>query len=182
VTATDNAIEATAVEAAFDFEIFFRLQYDRLAGFLGRVVRDRARAEEIAAEAFWKLWRQPAMVHNSHPAAWLYRTAIRMALDDLRRETRRLRREALHPPHHAVPTPEETHSFEQERSRVRLVLASLETRQSELLLLRGNGLSYAEVAAALDLNPASVGTLLSRAQLAFRKHYVTQFGEPKNER
>jgi RNA polymerase sigma-70 factor (ECF subfamily) len=62
------------------------------------------------------------------------------------------------------------------------VLASLDARQAELLLLRSNELSYAEVAAALELNPSSVGTLISRAQQAFRKEYVGRYGEPNYER
>jgi RNA polymerase sigma-70 factor, ECF subfamily len=33
------------------------------------------------------------------------------------------------------------------------------------------------LAAALKLNPASVGTLLSRAQQAFRKEYIQRYGE-----
>jgi RNA polymerase sigma-70 factor (ECF subfamily) len=46
-----------------------------------------------------------------------------------------------------------------------------------LLLLRSHGLSYGELASALHLNPASVGTLLSRAQDAFRKEYIKRYGE-----
>jgi RNA polymerase sigma-70 factor (ECF subfamily) len=57
------------------------------------------------------------------------------------------------------------------------VLAALATRQAELLLLRGDGLSYQDIAETLELNPASVGTLLSRAQQAFRKEYVKRYGE-----
>ena len=38
-----------------------------------------------------------------------------------------------------------------------------------MLLLRFNGLSYAEVAAALGLNPASIGTLISRAPQNFKR-------------
>ena len=57
------------------------------------------------------------------------------------------------------------------------MLAALQSRQSEMLLLRSEGLSYEELASALDLNPASVGTLLSRAQEAFRKEYVKKYGE-----
>jgi RNA polymerase sigma-70 factor, ECF subfamily len=45
------------------------------------------------------------------------------------------------------------------------------------LLLRGQGLSYEEVASALALNPSSVGALLSRAQEAFRKEFVKRYGE-----
>src|SRR5580704_8391916 len=65
----------------------------------------------------------------------------------------------------------------EERHHVRLVLAVLEERQAELLLLRSSGLSYDEVAAAADVNPASVGTLISRAQQSFRKEYLKQYGQ-----
>jgi hypothetical protein len=48
-------------------------------------------------------------------------------------------------------------------------LASLDERQAELLLLRASGLSYSEVAAALDLNPASAGTLISLPSKRFER-------------
>jgi RNA polymerase sigma-70 factor (ECF subfamily) len=75
-------------------------------------------------------------------------------------------------------TPDELFSSSQEQGRVRAVLASLPERQAELLLLRHDGASYGELASSLDMNPASVGTLLSRAQQAFRKEYVNRYGEP----
>ena len=49
--------------------------------------------------------------------------------------------------------------------------------QAELLILRSDGVLYDELAAVLSLNPASVGTLLSRARAAFRKEYVRRYGE-----
>jgi len=64
----------------------------------------------------------------------------------------------------------------QEWEHVRLILANLDERQAELLLLPSRGLSYREVA-ALDLNPASVGTLISRAPQAFRKEYLKHYGQ-----
>jgi RNA polymerase sigma-70 factor (ECF subfamily) len=45
------------------------------------------------------------------------------------------------------------------------------------LLLRSEDLRYAEIAEVLELNPASVGTLLSRAQSAFRKEYLKRYGK-----
>jgi RNA polymerase sigma-70 factor (ECF subfamily) len=57
------------------------------------------------------------------------------------------------------------------------VLAALPKRDAELLLLRGDDVSYEELAATLSLSPASVGTLLSRARLAFRREYVRRYGE-----
>ena len=52
---------------------------------------------------------------------------------------------------------------------MRIVLLAIGTRRAEMLLLRLNGLSYAEVAAALGLNPASIGTLISRAPQNFKR-------------
>ena len=46
------------------------------------------------------------------------------------------------------------------------------TGHGQLLLLRQMGLSYAELATACDMNPASVGKTLSRAADAFRAAYL----------
>ena len=52
----------------------------------------------------------------------------------------------------------------EERSTVRAALARLPHKQAAALVLRHSGLSYAEVAAALDLSPGSVGTTVRRAE------------------
>ena len=46
------------------------------------------------------------------------------------------------------------------------------------LLSMVENLSYAELAAALRLKQGSVGTLLARAEEAFRKEYVHRYGKP----
>jgi RNA polymerase sigma-70 factor (ECF subfamily) len=50
-----------------------------------------------------------------------------------------------------------------------VVLARLPERSAVLLVLRYSGLSYAEIASALDVRASSVGTLLRRAEEAFRR-------------
>ena len=60
----------------------------------------------------------------------------------------------------------------EERSRVRSALARLPRKQAVALVLRHSGLSYAEVAAALDLSPTSVGTTVRRAEAALRKELI----------
>jgi len=165
-----------ANEAPFDLETIFRAQYERIARVIARVIRDPARAEELAVEVFLKLWRnRPAQGEKAE--GWLYRAAVRMGLNELRGQTRRTRYERLLGFVRGAPTPEEIRATTEEQERVRLVLGVIEPRQAELLLLRSHGLSYDEVASALDLNPASVGTLLSRAQQAFRKEYVKRYGK-----
>ena len=165
------------VEAApFDFEDVFQAHYERIARAIARVVKDPSRAEELAVDVFWKLWRNPG-AQGPHARGWLYRAAVRLALDELRKQSRREKYESLFGFPGRAKTPEELHGDSQRQRHIRTVLAALPRRQAELLLLRGDGLSYQDIARALELNPGSVGTLLSRAQEAFRKEYIRRYGE-----
>lgn len=159
---------------ALDIETIFRAQYERIARIIARVIRDPARAEELAVEVFLKFSRTPqALAGNTE--GWLYRTAVRTGLNELRRATRQNRYERLSGFARGTPTPEELLSAQQEQRTVDVVLSVIESRQAELLLLRSQGLSYDELASALHLNPNSVGTLLSGAQKAFRKEYMRRY-------
>jgi len=161
---------------ARDFDGLFAANYAGLARVIWRVVGDASMAEELAAEAFWKLHRNPpASDHNL--AGWLYRTGLRLALDHLKKQKRRTHYEALAPGARAGATPEEAIAQAQERARVRAVLGALKTEQAALLVLRGEGHSLAETASILYINPGSVGTLVARAEAAFRKEYVNRYGE-----
>lgn len=165
-----------AQPAPFDFEECFHANYARIARAIARIVGDNGRAEEIAVEAFWKLWRTP-QAHGEHAAGWLYRTAVRLGLNDLRGRARRERYESQAEAPGSAPSPEELHAAKQQREQVRRVLAVLDPRDAELLLLRSEGFSYDELAGAIGVKPSSVGTLLARAQRAFRKEYLNLYGE-----
>jgi RNA polymerase sigma-70 factor, ECF subfamily len=172
--------EGLGSEAETDLETIFCAEYTRIARVIARVTRDPARAEELAVEVFLT-WARTPKAHGEHAGGWLYRTAMRAGLKELRSETRRAWYErlfALVPSGRASgsSTPEDAHIALEEQRQVRTVLSVLSWRQAALLLLRSEGLSYAEVAAAVQVNPASVGTLLVRAQQAFRKEFVRRYG------
>ena len=157
-------------------DAIFRAHYERIARVIGRVTHDQARAEELAVEVFLKWWRN-SPAHGAHAEGWLYRTAAREALDELRRQTRRKRFEGLFSfVRESPPTPEHLYTVDAERHRVRTVLGALNRRQAELLLLWSQGLSYQEIAAALAVNSNYVGSLVSRAREAFRKEYLKRYG------
>ena len=63
------------------------------------------------------------------------------------------------------------------QQRVRLALSKLKPEWAQILLLRANGYSYKEIASHLEISPASVGTLLIRAEDGFEKCYVELFGQ-----
>lgn len=160
------------------YETLFHRHYDRVYGLLFRLVGNRAEAEDLTQEAFFKLYQQ-AFARRFLPkrrehniGAWLYRTATNAGYNAIRGRQRRWQRNVL-----LVPDPGGTPGADQEVERretqkaVRVALARLPRRQTQLLLLRQMGLSYAECAAACDIAPGSVGTLLARAAKAFRKAY-----------
>lgn len=171
-----NSAETLAVaEAPFDFEVVFRAQYARICRVILRVVHDPSRAEELAVEVFLELWRNTG-AHGPRVGGWLYRVAVRKALDELRRRTRKERCERLIGFTKRVSNPEEIHAAAEAEQRVRIVLSALARRQAEILILRSQGLSYDELASVLALNLSSIGTHLGRAQEAFRKEYIKRYG------
>ncbi len=144
---------------------------------LYRITGETSRAEECAAEAFWRLHSKPPR-DSVNLEGWLYRTGVRLALDHLKRERRRARYESLTSFFRQPPTPEQAVELSEERRKVRRALACLNAGQVSLILLRTEGRSYAEIAELLNLKPASVGTMLARAEAAFRKEYVNLYGKP----
>lgn len=168
--------EMKPVVDRLDIDTIFQTQYERIARVIARVLRDPARAEELAVEVFLRWLRYP-QAQGEDSQAWLYRVAVRTGLDELRLESRRLRlRSLLRFAGHA-PTPEDVRASREDQEQVRLVLASIQPRQAELLVLRTQGLSYDELACVLNLKTASIGTFLSRAEQAFRKEYVKRYGQ-----
>lgn len=174
--AHEAAIEIHAGACPVDLETIFAEQYRPITRAIASVLQDPGRAEELAVEVFLK-WSMKAGAQVSGAKAWLYRTASRMALDELRRQGRRQRYETLVSANPESPNAEAMFSARESEQRVRLVLAAMSRPKAQLLLLRSQGLDYAELASTLGLNAASVGKLLSRAEQAFRKEYVKRYGE-----
>ena len=168
--ARDPGHVVAAVSPAF--EGLFRAEYARVVGIAHRVLADQAEAEDVAQDVFISFYR-------GHPAdapyaqAWLHAAAAHAALNAVRGRDRRTRREAAQamPPNAtaAVDDPAETVAASETREEVRAVLARMPERSAAMLALRYAGLSYAEIAAALDVRASSVGTLLRRAEDAFRR-------------
>jgi RNA polymerase sigma-70 factor (ECF subfamily) len=74
-------------------------------------------------------------------------------------------------------TPAEHAAQEETRLRVRAALSKLTQRETQMLLMRQMGLSYAEIAEACEVATGSVGTMLSRAADAFRKAYEDEISD-----
>jgi len=156
------------------FEAIFTEHYPRVFAILFRLTGDRAEADDLAAETFWRLWdRPPASAENL--AGWLYRVATRTGYNALRANRRREHYESQSGqaalPLQPSADPARTVEQRSERERVRTVLRQMPLRDVQVLILRHSDLSYKEIAAALDMPTASVGKLLSRAEDRFEALY-----------
>ena len=158
------------------FEQVFRRAYPRLVGLAWRMVRDHATAEDVAQETLARLADAAILDRpDSEVDAWLTRVCLNRASNALRgrvravdREDRAGRREP--PPDGRDPAGEVVAG--EERDEVRAALTALPERQRTVLVLRHSGYRYAEIADAVGVSPGSVGTLLARAERAFRQAYT----------
>jgi DNA-directed RNA polymerase specialized sigma24 family protein len=111
-----------------DLEAVFHAHYTWMARVIARVIRDPARAEELAVDVLLKWSRtRPGAMFESAPG-WLHRAAVRAALDELRRRTRRARHKRLVAWVRGGPTPEDLLATSEDAARVRGVLATMSRR------------------------------------------------------
>jgi len=155
-----------------DLEQVFRAAYPRVVAVAARVLGSRHEAEDVAQEVFLAFGR--SSVPAGEAPGWLSVAAAHTALNHLRSGRRRAAREEAAGgrgvlPDAVRPDVADDVVTRDERRRVRQALARLPRRQAVALVLRHSGLSYAEVAAALDLSPGSVGTTVRRAETALRE-------------
>lgn len=161
VTAGPGAVRA-------DLEQVFRAAYPRVVAVAARVLGSRDEAEDVAQEVFLTFGRSTVPAGES--VGWLSVAAAHTALNHLRSGRRRAHREEAARDQTATsPDVAETVVAREEHRRVREALSRLPRKQAIALVLRHSGLSYAEVATALDLSPGSVGTTVRRAESALRK-------------
>ena len=155
------------------YVVLFDTHFTRLFRYFDRLSGEPDLAADLAQEAFIKLYERQAM--PDRPEAWLISVAMNLFRNTRSTGARRRllltgeRGERVYsdPP----PTPEQSVIVRESRARVRTVIDGMPERERELLLLQAEGYSYRDMADALDLNEASIGTLLARARQLFRAAY-----------
>jgi RNA polymerase sigma-70 factor (ECF subfamily) len=156
------------------FEALFLRHYTRIYGLILRLLDSEEDAEDITQQVFLKLYYAPERVQIQNDevnlVGWLYRTAVNQGYNLLRNQRRRLTRQEkfvrLWPWSNPFPDPAHLAESQDTQVRVRQILVEMQPREAKLLLLRHAGLSYKELAVALDVAPGSVGSLLTQAKRA----------------
>ncbi|MBN1249973.1 MAG: sigma-70 family RNA polymerase sigma factor [Anaerolineae bacterium] len=171
---SDTSTDADARLAESDLRATLDAYWSRVCRTLYNLLGDWDRAEDLALDVFYRLHQQPPEDMDV-VGTWLYRVATHAGLNALRASKRRSRYEEaagqLQLQREMPVSPDVELERRQEQARVRWVLALMRPRAAQLLYLRYLGLSYAELAEALNLTPGSIGKLLARAQKEFERRY-----------
>ena len=164
------------------FETLFARYTGPLVGFLGRMVRDRGRAEELAQEVFVRIYKARERYEpRATFSTWLFGIAHNLALNELDRAYR-TRERPLEAGHEARqvderPSAEEELTAKHTAARLQRALDGLPERQRAALVLRTDqGLGYEEIADTLGTSVSSVKSLLHRA----RERLLDELGEHEN--
>ena len=163
------------VNRSFDdqFVELFDAHFHRLFRYLDRLSGDPDVAADVAQDAFVRLYKRGSVPDTA--GAWLVSVAMNLFRNVQSTKRRRFRlltpgrAERVHSD--AAPSPDQRVERDEIQQRVRLSIDQLPEREQRMLLLRAEGFSYREIAIALDISEASVGTLLARAQRQFRQRY-----------
>jgi RNA polymerase sigma-70 factor (ECF subfamily) len=139
-----------------------------------RMCGDAQVAEDAAQETFIRAWSHLGSFRADHDASlrnWLYRIALNTATDMLRKEKRILPGDVedfhLADPR---PGPEGIYLQEERSALVQAAISSLPDASRAVLVLKEyEGLSYREIADALDI---PIGTVMSR--LNYARHVLKE--------
>jgi RNA polymerase sigma factor (sigma-70 family) len=144
------------------FEAFYAGHLPRVVRTCALVLLDRAEAEDVAAEAFARLWSRWGQIHGEdHAGGYVFKTAMRLCSKRRRRASREVVGQI---PEYGVPTADPD-----VRRVVMAALAGLPLRQRQSVVLRDwAGFGTNEVAGMLGAKESTVRVHLARGRAALR--------------
>ena len=185
-TPPDNA-QLVAAHLAGDARAFQELvvRYrGRLLSFVGRMIGDRERAEDLVQEAFLRVYRH---LHRFDPtkkfSTWIYTIASNLAKNELRNRGRSplvycesVRAPGEDEPRHlqfedTSTRPDDMFASRYLREMVDVTVATLSPHHREVFVMRElEGRSYEEIATLTRCHLGTVKSRLNRARHAFAEH------------
>lgn len=148
-----------------DFRAFYVRTCGAVWAYLARATGDRAAADDLLQEAYFRLLRTTAQFESEdHRKNYLFRIATNLLRDRHRRpslENNRLpERDGGD-----IPAAGDLAEQTQQRTDLQRAMARLTSRERELLLLAyGQGSTHQEIAGSLGLKAGSIKPLLFRAR------------------
>jgi RNA polymerase sigma-70 factor (ECF subfamily) len=163
---------------------------DRVLGLAYRYLAERGSAEDLAQEAFLRVYRAKERYEPTAKfSTWLYRIVVNLCLNEIRyRKGRPAMSLAVVTEtssnlnvdlaDKSEPEPGKTLEDEELSIRIREIISGLpESQRIAILLNKFEGLSYQEVAEAMDTTVTAVKSLLTRARVNIKERLVPYLKE-----
>lgn len=168
------------------FEEFVRINSKRIYGIAYQVVGNSDDAHDIAQEVFVRLH---SGIHKYNPqflfSTWLYRLAVNMSIDYMRRNARHKNASIddpgvlRHPD--SAPYPDEAYEYTEMHGAISKISSRLPDMQRKVFVLRDlQGFSCEEVARILGCRSSTVRVHLARARLRIRDKMIEEYPEFMN--
>jgi RNA polymerase sigma-70 factor (ECF subfamily) len=158
---TDKWLRQSAPEDATAFGEFYKQYVARVYSYMRTRISGDEEAADLTAQVFLKAWQALPMYHDRGVPfpAWLFRIARNVATDAYRRERVTVSwdrvPEGLHPT--TADDPEAIVLRQEAATRVRALVAGLEPKAREIIMLRFvAGLTLREIALVIDKSEATV--------------------------
>ena len=166
----EELVQACQAGESSAFDLLVARWEDKIRGASYRLLGSEDEARDAAQEAFLKAYKGlPAFKGEAQFSSWLYRIAVNLCRDRLRRRKGKMlvSLEALEEAGPVIATREPgAHDLVQQldlRRTVRRAIADLSEEQREVVILKEyQGLTFLEIAQALDLPVSTVKTRLYR--------------------
>lgn len=172
--------ELVARSAAGDAEAFRVLTERHIASVTGiarRMLRDDAEAEDVAQEAFLRLWRAGTSLEigSAGVKPWLRRVVSNLCIDRVRGNKRLKVVEEL-PEQAEAPRQQAALEEKDLQARVDAALKKLPERQRlALTLFQFEGLSQSEVGVEMGISDEAVESLLARARRQLKSELMAEW-------
>lgn len=141
----------------------------RVLGQAYRMLGNQAEAEDVAQEAFLRLWKiAPEWeAERAQVSTWLYRVVANLCTDRLRKRGRGVALETVEEPSSDAPSVAQTLQEAARTEALRGALADLPERQAQAVTLRHlEELGNPQIAEIMDTNVRTVESLIARGKRA----------------
>ena len=153
------------------FTEFVSRYLDKMIGFaLGHMGR-KADAEDVAQEAFIRVWQKAASWRDMSipPHYWLYRITYNLCIDKIRKRKPETSIEEIHHPV-GMDNPDDDLMQSEQMQKIQQALQTLPERQrSAIIFCAYHGFSNKDAAKILETSVEALESLLARARRSLKK-------------
>jgi RNA polymerase sigma-70 factor, ECF subfamily len=159
-------------------QVLFKSYYRPLGNVIYRVVQDRAVTEDLLQDVFLRVWNnRDSLTITTTYKAYLYRAAMNAALRHAERRKRQVGWDEAGIPEPARDSTAEQLDAQEAEQLVALALEALPPQcRAVFLMSRQEGLSYQQIAEALDVAPKTVENQMGKALRIMRDKLSGFFG------